>query len=351
MSGLPRRGGGRGRVANCLTRRAFLLQAASIVALAACSGSTVPGARTPVRTPPRVAQVGYVAAGTPGGANTTAFLQGLADGGWVEGQNLVMQFRWGSAGTEEEFALLVRELLDLKVDVIVTVALPAARAALQATATTPIVMASIGDPVRNQLVERMNRPGRNATGISIMSPQLSGKRLEYLKEALPSITRVAVLYNPSVADMDLNWTETQNVAPQLGVELVPLRIASLGDLDGAFGLAASEHAEALLVFSDDVIFPARARILERALAERLPTMGTQRPYAVAGALLAYGPQYPELFRRAAAQVDMILKGADPAVIPVEQPTRFELVANGKTAQALGITLPQAVRLDVTEVIE
>jgi putative tryptophan/tyrosine transport system substrate-binding protein len=351
MSGLHPDGDAFARASRVRPRRAFLLGAASCMALAACSSVTPNGAAPRARpTPPSVAQVGYVAAGTPGGPNSTAFMQGLTDRGWVEGQNLVMHFRWASAGTHDEFVALVNELLALKVDVVVTTALVAARAALQATQTTPIVMTSIGDPVRNQLVERMNRPGKNATGISIMSPQLSGKRLEYLKEALPAITRVGVLYNPAVADMALSWSETESVAPLLGVELVPLTIAAAGDIDGAFATAVSQHAEALIVFSDDVVFPARTQIMERAIAQRLPTIGPQRPYAVAGGLLAYGPQYPDLFRRAAAQVDMILRGTQPAVIPFEQPMTFELVVNARTAQALGITLPQSILINATDVL-
>jgi putative tryptophan/tyrosine transport system substrate-binding protein len=334
--------GGRG---SAQPRRAFLWGAAGLLCLAACSRPA-----TPRREQRKVARVGYLAAGVPGGSNSTAFVQGLADLGWVEGQNLTIHYRWGS-GNDDEFHPLVAELLALDVDVIQATGLPAVRAAMQATTTTPIVMTSIGDPVQNGLVERLGRPGGNATGISIMAPQLSAKRLELLKEAVPSLARVGVLYNPSTPDMVLSWNETEQAAPQLGVEALALSLTTAEEIGAALGAASAQRADALILLSDDVVFRSRRQILERATAAGLPTMGSHRAYAETGGLLAYGPNYGELFRRAAAQVDKILNGTPPAVLPVEQPTKFELVINRKAAQALGVTLPLSILLEAAEVIE
>jgi putative tryptophan/tyrosine transport system substrate-binding protein len=328
-----------------LGRYLWLVALAGLVWVTTCA---VPSPRS--ATPTKVSRGGYVAAGMPGGPNSTAFEDGLVELGWRPGENLELHYRWGS-GAPDEFPVLVAELLALRVDVIVATAMPAVQAARQAPTTTPIVMTSIGDPVRNGLVESFNRPGGNLTGVSIMAPELSRKRLELLKNAIPALSRVAVLHNPAVLDIALNWEETQRAAQPLGVDLIALPISSHGDLDRAFRDAQSQRAEGLIALSEDIVFRHRNEIMERAVVAGLPTMGTQGAYAVSGALMAYGPNYPELFRRAAAHVDKILKGTHPSVIPVEQPMRFDFVINLRIARALGIELPASTRLEATEAIE
>jgi len=333
------------RPAGLRGRRELLLWLAGLVIQASCSSPV--SSSTPRK---KVFQIGYVAAGAPGGPNTLAFEQGLRDLGWVKDENVVIQYRWGT-GREGEFPGLIADLLNLNVDVIVATALPATRAAMQATNATPIVMTLIGDPVREGLVERINRPGGNVTGVSTLAPQLSGKRLEVLKEGLPDVSRVAVMYNPSVPDMVTNWLETETAAPPLGVTVVPLHVRSPEDIPAALETARNERADALILLSDDLVFRYRRDIIARATADKLPVIGTQRAYATAGALLAYGPDYAELFRRAAAQVDKILKGTRPADIPIEQPMRFELVVNRDAATALGISLSRTILADATEMVQ
>ena len=277
-----------------------------------------------------------------------AFRAGLRELGYVEGENIVVEYRW-SEGQNERFPAFVAEFLQHHVDVIVVWGTPAARAAQQATTTIPIVMAATGDPIGNKLVTSLQHPGGNMTGLSTLNAALEGKRLELLKELLPTLSRVAVLWNPALRLNQVLMQDTQATAHALGVQLVPVEAHSAAEYERAFAAMRSAGAEALIVaptFLED-----RAQIAELALQSRLPTAYVHRDHCEAGGLLCYAANYPALFRRAATYVDKILRGAKPGDLPVEQPMKFDLILNLKTAQALGVTMPPALLLLADEVIQ
>jgi len=278
------------------------------------------------------------------------FLQGLRALGYVEGQNLAIERRY-SEGRDKRFPDLAAELIRLKVDVIVTSGTPATLAAKNATTTIPIVMAAVGDPVGVGLVGSLARPGGNITGLSLLNPELSGKRLELLKEVLPRTTRVGVLANPTNPWTALMLRETQVAARTLGMQLQIMEAQRPNDFEGTFEAATREHAGALIVLEDPFLFTYRVRISGLAAKNGLPAMYGLREFVDAGGLMSYGPSAPDLFRRAATFVDKILKGAKPADLPVEQPTKFELVINLKTAKALGLTIPPSVLVRADEIIQ
>ena len=278
-----------------------------------------------------------------------ALLDGLRERGYSEGQNLVFERRF-SEGHAERFPELAAELVRLRVDGIIVTTTPAALAAKHATQTIPIVMTTAIDPVGGGLVASLARPGGNLTGLSVLAPELSGKRLELLKEIVPGMTRVAVLWNAANPANAAMWQETQATARALGLLLHSQDVQGPQDLEGAFARTAQARPEALLVLEDALINMHRPQIAEFVTQQHLPSVFVHKEWVVAGGLMSYGPSLPDLFRRAATYVDKILKGAKPADLPVEQPMKFELVLNLKTAQALGLTIPPAILFQADEVI-
>jgi putative ABC transport system substrate-binding protein len=279
-----------------------------------------------------------------------AMRQGLRELGYVEGQNIALEIRWAD-GRYERLPALVAELVRLKVDVLVVGTTPGALAAKSATRTIPIVMYAVGDPVGSGLVASLAHPGGNLTGLSLFNKEVSGKRLELLKENLPSISRVAVLTNPGNPIHAVFWKETQAAAHTLGLQLHAIKIYGPEDFDDAFTAAARGRADALLVFDDSLTLGYRTRLVALAAKHRLPTMYGLREFPDAGGLMSYGPSNFDMYRRTATYVDKLLKGAKPADLPVEQPTKFELVINMNTAKALGLTIPQSLLQRADRVIE
>jgi putative tryptophan/tyrosine transport system substrate-binding protein len=278
-----------------------------------------------------------------------AFREGLHERGYVEGENLTLELR-NAAGKNERLSALADELLRLKVDVILAVNTPAAQAAKRATATIPIVITRIGDPVSAGLVASLARPGGNVTGLSFMHTEFSAKRLELLREILPGLSRVVGLFNADNPSHTPQIAELEHASAQLGLALLPLPVRDPSDLPGAFQAATRARAEALIVLDDTAITQQRGQILTLAATHALPVISRYKDFTEAGGLIAYGPSLPALYRRAAYYVDRILQGAKPADLPVEQPMKFELVINLKTAQALGLTIPPTLLFQADEVI-
>ena len=276
------------------------------------------------------------------------FSQGLRDHGYIEGQNLVIEHRMSKESTENP--ALLADLLGRKIDILVTWTTPALMAAKQATSTIPIVGIS-GDPVQMGLIASIARPGGNLTGLAILSDELELKNLQLLKEAAPRISRVAIFSNPD----NPVWTNVlkrlQEVAPALGVKLQPLAVRDLGDLEAAFAAAIREKAGALLVFREQIFVVHRQQIVKFVGMNRLPAAYGSSSFIEVGGLLVYGVNVPDMLRRAGGYVDKILKGAKPADLPIEQPTKFELIINLKTAKALGLTIPPSLLQRADQVIE
>jgi putative ABC transport system substrate-binding protein len=306
---------------------------------------------TDAQQPAKIPRIGFLRGGRDGtGAallTFEAFRQGLREHGYVEGQNIVIEYRSADARAER-LPDLAADLVRLKVEVIVTSGPQPIRAVTQATTTIPIVMAISPDPVEAGLVASLARPGGNLTGLSVMAPEFQGKRLELLKEAVPGMARVAVLWN--AASPDARWRAMEAAAQALGIALQSLAVRGPDDFDRAFDAALQEHADALYAMSDPLIGSHTTRIVAFAARHRLPTAFEHREDAEAGGLMAYGPSLLAMFRRAAAFVDKILKGAKPGELPIERPPRFELVLNLKTAKALGITIPPTLLFLADEVI-
>lgn len=293
-------------------------------------------------------RIGYLVAGA--GRIPEAFRQGLRDLGYVEGQNIAIEYR--SADSQlERLPDLAAELIRLPVDVIVTGGANAARVAQQATHTIPIVLAAAGDPVGVGLIASLAQPGGNITGLSFLGSELGGKRLELLKEAVPTASRVAVLFNPASASAAHQWREMEGTAPSLGVQLHALEVRHADELEGAFTTATSAGADALIVLRNFLMAMHRTRILHLAATHRLPVMSEERDFVDAGGLMSYAPSLAELYRRAAGYVHKLLQGAKPADLPMEQPMKFELILNRKTAQALGITFPPTLLILADEVLQ
>jgi putative tryptophan/tyrosine transport system substrate-binding protein len=291
--------------------------------------------------PTHVYRIGVLAGGTrEQDTYVEAFLEGMRALGYVEGQNLVVEYR-GSAGQHERFPALAAELVRLQVDVLLVGPTPAALAAKDATTTIPIVMAGVGDPVGSGLVASLARPGGHVTGLSVLQPEVVGKQLEFLKAVLPTVSRVAVLWNPANAHA-LLMREADVAAQALGVQLHPVEARGPEAFDRAFAAMTRAHAGALLVLGDPMFSQHRSRLAELAVTSHLPTVHNDRALVEAGGLLCYGANHPDSYRRAAAFVDKILKGAKPADLAIEQPARIELVVNLRTARALGITIPQDI---------
>jgi putative ABC transport system substrate-binding protein len=302
----------------------------------------------------KIARIGFLAtnlAATP--HSREAFLQGLRDLGYVEGRNVVIEYR-DAEGKLDRLPALAAELVALKVDVIVAPPTVAALAAKQATRTLPIVFAVAGDPVQSGLITSLARPGGNVTGLSTLALELVGKRLELLKQAVPGVTRVAVLWQPGGQGerTDKNLLKEADVAARaLGVRLQFVEARRPADFDRAFADMTRARTGALTVLGNNMFIIERRRLVDLAAKTRLPAVYGGREFVDAGGLMAYAPNAADLFRRAATYVDKILKGANPADLPVEQPTKFELVINLKTAKALGLTIPQSVLGRADEVIQ
>jgi ABC-type uncharacterized transport system substrate-binding protein len=279
-----------------------------------------------------------------------AFRQGLRDLGYVEGQNTVVEYRWAE-GRAEPLPVLAAELVGLKVDVIVASGTLGPLAAKSATKTIPIVMASAGDPVGTGLVASLARPGGNVTGLSTLTPELGGKRLQLVKEVLPGVSRVAVLWNAANPYTVLLVRETEAAARTLGVQTQSLEVRGPDDFENVLPAAISGGAGALIVVDDPLTVSNRMRIANFAARNRLPAMYGFREFAEAGGLMSFGANLADLYRRATVYVDKILKGAKPADLPIEQPIKFDLVINLKTAKALGLTIPPSLLARADQVIE
>jgi len=302
--------------------------------------------------PGKIRRIGLLSAFSPSDTALWyhAFRQGLRDLGWIEGQNISIEYRY-SEGRDDRLLELAADLVRLKVDIIVAAGTSDGLAAKSATRTIPIVVTTVGDPVAIGLVMSLARPGGNITGLTNLSAEIAGKRLELLKEVLPKLSRVAVLWNPLSRTSTLSWEETQLPARQLGIQLHSLEVRSTNELDKAFEAATRVRADVLAIMPGPVFVTNLKRIADLATKRRLPSMFHLREFADAGGLMAYGPDRSDLFRRAATYVDKILKGAMPADLPIERPIKFELVINRKTAKALGIEIPQSILLRADEVIE
>ncbi len=270
--------------------------------------------------------------------------------GYREGHNIVLEYRWAE-GKYERFPALVAELLAAKVDVIVTAGTPAAMAVKQATTSVPVVMVAVGDPVNTGLVPSLARPGGNLTGLSSIAPDLEGKRLQLLREVVPKLATLGVFFNPANLFHAVSMGHARAAAEALKVELLPLSVGVSQDLDGAFATILARKPDALLVLADRVFLHERERMMRFALEHGLPTANAHKEMVEAGGLLSYGPSYEDMHRRAADYVDKILKGAKPGDLPIEQPTKFDLKINLKTAEALHITLPNALLARADEVVE
>ena len=300
----------------------------------------------------KAARIGYLSSQSASGGQAAgeAFRQGLRDLGYVEGRNLTVEYRWAD-GNYERLPGLAKELVALGVDLIVSVGGPtAARAAKAATTSIPIVFVS-GSAVEAGIVSGLARPGGNLTSFDVLQEELDGKRLELLKEMLPKVTQVAVLWNPGTPEGEVQHHRLDGAAPAVGVKLRFLAARNPRELDGALAALGRERAEALLVSADPMFSGEAGRIIKWTTGARLPTIAYDRIFPQGGGLASYGTDPAAIYRRAAGYVDRILKGARPGDLPVERPTKFELVINLKTAKALGLTIPPSVLARADEVIE
>jgi ABC-type uncharacterized transport system substrate-binding protein len=282
--------------------------------------------------------------------NLAAFRQGLKELGYAEGQDVVIEYR-SADGRPERFPALAEELVRLKVDLIVTRGTPAALAAKQATATIPIVMASSGDPLTTGLVASVAHPGANVTGLSAFATEIQGKQLDLVRDVVPRIARIGFLFNMSNPVRQAEWKEAEPLARATGIQAQLIDVRSARNLEAALDNAMKLRVGALIVGVDAVTQANRSLIAQASIKRNLPSMSREREFAEAGGLMSYGVHYPDLYRRAAVYVGKILRGARPADLPVEQPTKFELVINLKTAKALRLTIPPSLLQRVDQVIE
>jgi putative tryptophan/tyrosine transport system substrate-binding protein len=279
-----------------------------------------------------------------------AFRHGLRDLGYLEGQNIAFEYRY-AGGLPDRLAWVAVELVHRPVDLIATFGTPPTLAAKQATTTIPIVMMGVGDPVGAGLVSTLAWPGGNITGNTILSPEVAGKRLQLLKEVIPSLSRVAILWNPDNASHPAQLAELRVAAETLGINLLPVAVRSPGEFDSAFAAMVRDRPDAFLMTNDPFHQLSIGRIIDFLANNRLPGIFVTREVAVAGGFLSYGASLPDLFRRGASYAHKILQGTKPADLPVEQPVKFELVVNLKTAKAIGLSIPESFLLRVDEVIE
>ena len=299
----------------------------------------------------KIPRIGYVDAGSriTNGHRANAFVRGLQELGYAEGQNFLIDYRWAE-GKLERLPGFIKELVQAKVNVIVSSATPAIRIAKEQTSIIPIVMAGVTDPVGNGFVASLAHPRGNITGLTHVAPDLTGKRLELIKEVIPSLVRVAVLWNPNQPGQSGAFKEMQTAAQALRLTVISMEARSRKEMEKVLSESAKDQAQALLELPDPLLFFNRELIAGVAAKLKLPTMYSFSEYVEAGGLMSYGTSFPSLFHRAATYVDKILKGAKPADLPVEQPTKFELVINLKTAKQIGLTIPPNVLARADRVI-
>ena len=298
-------------------------------------------------------RIGYLASNSAAASqyNVSALRQGLRERGWVDGQNVIIELRFAD-GNVDRLPVLVAELIDLKVDILVAGSSVATWAAKDATKIIPIVMVASGDPVGERLVTSLARPSGNVTGMAYLTgPEIAGKQLELLMQVAPAASRIAVLTNPTNRSHAVFVKELRVAARSRGAQLQVLEARSPDQIDGVFAAMTKERAAALLILADGMLFGQRQRLADLAVVSRLPALDSLKEFVDAGGLISYGPSLADMFRRAATSVDKILKGAKPGDLPVEQPTKFELVINLKTAKALGLAIPQSLLLRADEVIQ
>jgi len=333
----------RGRGSSANTRRVFI---GTLVVFLLAAPLTAEA-----QAPAKVPRIGFLSPlSLTGDTRLESFLQGLRELGYVDGQTIAIEFRFAE-GNSERLPALAAELVRLKVDVIVATAQASTEAAKRATGTIPIVFAVVGDPVGVGLVASLARPGGNITGLASIAPEVVGKQLQLLKEAAPKISRVAILQNPNNPGHPVVLRQAEAAARTLGLQLHAVQARTPAEIDAAFAAMRSQRSGGVLVGRDALVLQQRAQIAALAAKSRLPAVYGFRENAEAGGLLAYGANVSAMYRRAASYVDKILKGAKPADLPVEQPTKFELVINLKTARALGLTIPQSVLGRADEVID
>jgi putative tryptophan/tyrosine transport system substrate-binding protein len=329
-----------------MRRREFTLLLGGTMALTALPSKAQQLAKVP--------RIAFLTTTSPSGSPATkSFVEGLRDLGYVEGRNIAIEWRWGY-GSTERFPEFADEVVRLNVDVILAANTAAGFAAQKATKTIPIVIPTMEEPVGNGFVMSLARPGGNITGLSLQTPDLQSKRVQLFKEAVPTVSRIAVLVDvagrPLVRQTEMNAVEA--AAQALSIQLQPLvEVQSPGELAQAFATVTGEGADGVFAVGGTMFFANRAQLAEQALKSRVPMMCDLRPQVEAGCLMSYGGSITEVFRRAAALVDRILRGAAPAELPVEQPTKFELVINLKTAKAIGVTIPPLLLARADEVIE
>jgi putative tryptophan/tyrosine transport system substrate-binding protein len=299
--------------------------------------------------PKKIPRVGFLG-GASGEANLRDLRQGLRELGYVEGKNIIIEYRV-SKGEFDRFHALAAELVRLKVDVIVTQGTPAAAAAKNATSTIPIIMSGGTDPVATGLVQSLARPGGNITGVTIMNEELAGKRLELLKETSPKVSRLGVLWNSTNPGTAVVFKQTQAAAQELSLSLQSLEVKTVNDLQGAFDAATRRGVNGLVLLAAAPIASHLKLVADLAVKNRLPSTYDRSEFVDAGGLMSYGPNVPNIFRRAATYVDKVLKGANPDDLPVERPTKFEFVINLKTAKQIGLTIPQSVLFRADRVIK
>src|SRR5258705_5534265 len=300
----------------------------------------------------KIFRVGILLPGTPASFSlrTKAFLDGLRELGYVEGATIAFEWKWGQDRVET-LSGLAADLVRSNVDVIITGGTSAAQALKAATATIPIVVAIISDPVASGLVDSLARPGGNLTGFSIVAPELGGKRLQLLKELVPHVSSVAVLLNTRNPQSQIELKEMRSAAQEMRLQLYPIEISTEDGLDDAFVAMNKAAVQALVVLTDPILFSQRKRTVDLANRNRLPAMYFFQGFAEEGGLMSYGPSDTDLFRRTAAYVDRILKGTKPGDLPIEQPTKFELFINLKAANMVGVTIPESFLLRADKVIE
>jgi ABC-type uncharacterized transport system substrate-binding protein len=323
------------------------------VAVALLSLALLAGPLAAEAQPPKVSRIGFLAVGSREGRAfmIEGFLRGLREHDYVEGQNILIEYRF-SEGRNDRLPELARELVAMKVDLIVASGSPASFAARDATRTIPIVMGSLAaDPIETGLIASLARPGGNITGMTEMAADLSGKRLEMLRETMPGLARVAVFWNPPNPAYGPVLRGLEAAAPQLGLKLQRLEVRVPEDFEGALKAAVGQRAGALFVPGDPLVTNRPRVVADLALKYRLPTMTDFRELPESGGLMSFGPDLVDSYRRAASHVDKILKGANPAELPMEQPTKFELVINLRTAKVLGLTIPPSVLARADQVIE
>jgi putative ABC transport system substrate-binding protein len=326
-----------------MDRRAFIVMAAGLLAAPlAAEAQPAPG----------VHRIGFLGNSTPALETNLVgpFREGLRELGYLEGQNILIEYQWAE-GKYERFPALIAELLARKVKLIVTAGTPASHAVKKATTSVPLVMVAVGDPVASGLVPSLTRPGGNITGLTSISEEIEGKRLELLREVAPNVAHVAALGNFGNASQKKAFEALRAAAAVLRIKLRSLDVRTADQLDEAFDVMVRERPEALLVFADRVFLHNRVRIMDFATKHRLPGVHAYRELVEVGGLMSYGPSYAGMHRRAAYYIDRILKGAKPGDLPVERPKTFELIVNLKTAKALGLTIPPSVLARADEVIQ